>query len=164
VVSAAPQSQRAASTGLHDLLSLARDADGLVADIESRIVRRSAVARLASAERVVKEAAGRVLDGRFASMGGAIEQWWNSLRPGELVGFGGTKRRAGGALYVNLVAVLRADSVAAVIERDALAPTQPTPPNHTLTIYRSVTPLGGTLSSLRSHVQVRFELLSGFGG
>jgi hypothetical protein len=43
-------------------------------------------------------------------MSDTITEWWTSIRPEELVGFGVIKRRAGGALFVNLIAALRAEA------------------------------------------------------
>lgn len=82
--------------------------------------RRQVAKRLTDADKALRAAAGRVLDARFAQMSDTIGDWWSSIRPDELVGFVGVKRRAGGALFVNLVAALRVDPVGETVERDAL--------------------------------------------
>jgi hypothetical protein len=111
---------RIANTGLTELLAIVTDVDALATDLLDEAARRRAVKRIAAVESILREAAGRVLDDRFTQMGDTITRWWESLRPEELVGFAGVKRRAGGALYVNLVATLRADVTTHPVERDAL--------------------------------------------
>lgn len=108
------------TSGLAELADLLARRDELAADIVAEAARRRVAKRLAAAEKVLRVAAGRVLDARFAQMSDTIGDWWSSVRPEELVGFGGVKRRAGGALFVNLVAALRADPVGVTVERDAL--------------------------------------------
>jgi hypothetical protein len=100
-----------------DLLSLRTD---LVTDILAEAVRQHTIKRLNAAEKALRDAAGAVLDTRFAQMSDTITEWWGTIRPEELVGFGGIKRRAGGALFVNLIAALRADPTSVPVEREAL--------------------------------------------
>jgi AAA domain len=111
---------RIATSGLLELDGLLDRREELVDDLLSEASRRRAVQRLKAAERALREASGRVLDDRFARMSDAISAWWTSIRPEELVGFGGVKRRAGGERFVNLVAALRADPAGPAVERDAL--------------------------------------------
>jgi hypothetical protein len=111
---------RISTTGLTELLAAVTQPDALVDELVAEAARRRTAKRLAAAERALREAAGHVLDTRFTQMGDAIGRWWLSLRPQELVGFAGVKRRAGGALFVNLVAALRSESTAEPVERDAL--------------------------------------------
>lgn len=109
-----------AGKGLGDLAELITRSDELITNIVDEAARQRTIKRLTAAERALREAAGAVLDGRFAQMSTTITGWWATIRPEELVGFGGIKRRAGGALYVNLVAALRAELGSDPIERDAL--------------------------------------------
>lgn len=112
--------ERVTTSGLRELEALLDRRDQLVDDLAAESSRRRTVKRVNAAERALRDAAGRVLDDRFATMSGAIGHWWTSIRPEELVGFGGVRRRAGGERFVNLVAALRADPAGRVIERDAL--------------------------------------------
>lgn len=112
--------ERVTTSGLRELEALLDRHDQLVGDLATESSRRRAVKRVKAAERALRDGAGRVLDDRFATMSGAIGNWWTSIRPEELVGFGGVKRRAGGERFVNLVAALRAEPAGSVIERDAL--------------------------------------------
>ncbi|GDY33868.1 AAA family ATPase [Gandjariella thermophila] len=111
---------RATGSGLVELADVVHRTDELVADVATETGRRRAVKRLVAAERAMRGAAGRVLDGRFTRMSDTIGAWWATIRPEELVGFGGVKRRAGGALFVNLIAALRSDATGEPVERDAL--------------------------------------------
>ncbi|WP_166789072.1 AAA family ATPase [Cryobacterium sp. TMT1-21] len=111
---------RFSSEGTTELLALARALPGFV-DEQYAIRQRAALAlRLGRAAKIIKSAASAVLDARFAIMSGSITRWWASIRPEELVGFAGVKRRAAGAIFVNLVAALQADENTEVVERDAL--------------------------------------------
>lgn len=104
-------------TEMADLL--ARRAD-VVADVMAESQRQRIIKRLNGADKQLRDAAGSVLDARFDQMSDTIAKWWGTIRPEELVGFGGVKRRAGGTLFVNLVASLHADQASPPIERDAL--------------------------------------------
>lgn len=110
----------ASRNGLAELSDLLARREELTADVVAEGARRRVVARVTTADKALRTAAGRVLDARFARMSDTIGAWWTSIRPEELVGFGGVKRRAGGALFVNLVAALRADPTWDAVERDAL--------------------------------------------
>lgn len=111
---------RLAGSGFDELLYLVRHADQLVTDLEKEAGRRRAISRLTKAEQALRAASGRVLDTRFSQMSDAVATWWASIRPEELVGFGGVRRRAAGAMFINLVAALRASHAGEAIERDAL--------------------------------------------
>jgi hypothetical protein len=106
--------------GLAELAAVLACRSELAAELASESRRQRAIKRTADAERSLRDASSRVLDERFALMSDAITSWWSTIRPEELVGFGGIKRRAGGALFVNLVAALRADPSRDAVERDAL--------------------------------------------
>lgn len=102
---------------LNDLLSLRAD---IVSELVTESARQRTIKRLSNAESELRAAAGAVLDARFAQMSDTITKWWATIRPEELVGFGGIKRRAGGALFVNLIASLRIDPTSTPVEREAL--------------------------------------------
>ncbi|MGV0781409.1 AAA family ATPase [Mycolicibacterium sp. XJ775] len=111
---------RVTVSGLTEIADLlARRAD-VVADVVAESKRQRIIKRLNGAEKQLRDAAGTVLDTRFDQMSDTIAKWWSTIRPEELVGFGGVKRRAGGSLFVNLVAALHADQTSPPIERDAL--------------------------------------------
>lgn len=107
-------------SGLSEMADLlARRAD-VVADLVAEAQRQRIIKRLNNAEKQLRDAAGAVLDTRFDQMSDTITKWWGTIRPDELVRFGGVKRRAGGSLFVNLVAALHVDPTSPAIERDAL--------------------------------------------
>ncbi|GGM09591.1 AAA family ATPase [Nakamurella endophytica] len=112
--------ERGALPGLSDLSELLLRRGELVTDLVVGSARQRTIQRMSAAERGLREAAGKVLDIRFEQMSDTITAWWRTIRPEELVDFGGVKRRAGGALFVNLVAALRADAASHPVEREAL--------------------------------------------
>ncbi len=111
---------RAAGSGLAELLHLVTHVEQLVDDLALEAGRQGTVTRLRAAELALKNGAGRVLDARFGQMSEAIDRWWSTIRPEELVGFGGVRRRAGGARFINLDATLRSAPFEGFIVRDAL--------------------------------------------
>ncbi len=112
--------QSVTDSGSADLLHLVTHASQLVNDLHREAVRRRSVQRLGYAEKALGAASGKVLDKRFGLMSDTIAAWWNTIRPEERVGFAGMRRRAGGALFVNLIAALRSDPHGEAVERDAL--------------------------------------------
>jgi hypothetical protein len=111
---------RQGDDGLAELIRVIHELPRLVRDLRAAAARADAVRRLARADRAIKQGSSAVLDDRFASMSKAIERWWDTIRPDELVGFAGVKRRAAGAIFVNLMAALQPDAQAEAVERDAL--------------------------------------------
>lgn len=111
---------RVAGSGFAELLHLITNAEQLVEDLVAEAGRQQTVKRLKAAEQALGKGAGRVLDTRFGRMSKAIDGWWSSIRPDELVGFGGVRRRAGGARFVNLDATLRSAAAGNAVIRDAL--------------------------------------------
>ncbi|WP_299304818.1 AAA family ATPase [uncultured Brachybacterium sp.] len=107
-------------SGLTELAGVLAHRGDLITDIVAEANRQRTVKRITAAEKALREATGGVLDTRFAHMSDTITSWWSTIRPEELVGFGGIKRRAGGALFVNLVAALRADPSSDPVKREAL--------------------------------------------
>ncbi|OBH59414.1 hypothetical protein A5687_20630 [Mycobacterium mantenii] len=102
---------------LNDVLSLRTE---IVSEVVAEATRQRAIKRLNAADAELRAAVGAVLDDRFAQMSDTISKWWATIRPRELVGFGGIKRRAGGALFVNLIASLRVEPTGTPVEREAL--------------------------------------------
>ncbi|WP_375384202.1 AAA family ATPase [uncultured Microbacterium sp.] len=111
---------RLQSEGTQELLVAVGLIDEIVDELHSVLQRTAASKRLTRADRALQKAIASVLDARFASMSSAIERWWNTIRPEELVGFAGVKRRASGAVFVNLVGALQSDLQGDAVERDAL--------------------------------------------
>lgn len=111
---------RTALSGLREVADLLNRRTELVADSVTEATRQQTIRRLNTAEKALSTAAGGVLDTRFTQMSNTITKWWTTIRPDELVGFGGIKRRAGGTLFVNLVADLRIDMLSTPVTREAL--------------------------------------------
>lgn len=111
---------RTALSGLREVADLLNCRAELVADVVSEATRQQIIRRLNTADKALGAAVGGVLDTRFTEMSDTITKWWTTIRPDEPVGFGGIKRRAGGTLFVNLVAELRADSTSSPVTREAL--------------------------------------------
>lgn len=111
---------RVTTKGLNEIAEILALRTELVADVVAEAARQRTLKRINAADKAVREAVTAVLDTRFAQMSDTITAWWNTVRPEELVSFGGIKHRAGGARFVNLVAALRPDSLSDPIERDAL--------------------------------------------
>ncbi|WP_428338667.1 AAA family ATPase [Mycobacterium sp.] len=112
--------ERVAVSGLREVANLVRCRNELITDVVSEGTRQQIIRRLNTAEKALNAAAGAVLDTKFTQMSDTITKWWATIRPDELVGFGGIKRRAGGALFVNLVAALRIAATSTPVEREAL--------------------------------------------
>ncbi len=112
--------RRVASSGLADLLNLVAHGEQLVENLVAEAGRKRTIKRLKAAEQALSKGAVRVLDARFEQMSEAIDGWWASIRPEELVGFGGVRRRAGGARFINLDATLRSSTSGAAVVRDAI--------------------------------------------
>ena len=119
VVEPAVETQTA-SAGLAELLQGAQHADALTVELRRRAAHTTAETRLVAAEKALTTAATAVLDARFERMSDSIAKWWLTIRPEELVGFGGVARQAGGANFVSLRATLRTEPMGAPIERHAL--------------------------------------------
>ncbi|MHA7663250.1 AAA family ATPase [Mycolicibacterium sp. HS_4_1] len=112
--------ERITISGLAELADLVAVRTELISDVVTEALRQRAIRRLNAADKALRDAAGAVLDDRFAEMSDTITKWWSTIRPEELVGFGGIKRRAAGALFVNLIAALRVDPTSIPVEREAL--------------------------------------------
>ncbi|GAT06497.1 RecF/RecN/SMC N-terminal domain-containing protein [Mycobacteroides abscessus subsp. massiliense] len=112
--------ERITISGLTELADLVAVRTELITDVVTEAIRQRTIRRLTAADKALRDGAGAVLDGRFAQMSDTITKWWSTIRPEELVGFGGIKRRAAGALFVNLIADLRVDATSTPVEREAL--------------------------------------------
>ncbi|ORA15710.1 AAA family ATPase [Mycobacterium arosiense] len=112
--------ERITISGLTELADLVAVRTELITDVVAEAIRQRTIRRLNAAEKALRDGAGAVLDDRFSQMSDTITRWWSTIRPEELVGFGGIKRRAAGTLFVNLIAALRVDSTSAPVEREAL--------------------------------------------
>lgn len=106
--------------GVAELLAVVDCSSLLIDELRDKAVRAAVVKKLSSVDRALKKASASVLDARFGEMSATIEKWWLSVRPDELVGFAGVKRRAAGAIFVNLVAALQPQEQSVAVERDAL--------------------------------------------
>lgn len=106
--------------GSREVLDLLEHADELSRDLRVERQRRRAQQRVSDAQRDISDAEQRLLDDRFDDMGAEIDRWWATLRPDELVRFGGVGRRASGRKYVNLTAELAISETASPQKRDAV--------------------------------------------
>lgn len=106
--------------GTRELLQLVEGKQLLFAQIRSEAKRSEAKKRLAKVTRVVSAAEKALIDQRFEQMGSEIDRWWRSLRPNELIGFGGVTRRASGRRYVDLGATLAHSEETTPEERAAI--------------------------------------------
>lgn len=106
--------------GTREVLDLLEHSDELFLELRIDRRRRQALRRIESAEKDIQEAEQSLLDERFDGMGAEIDRWWATLRPDELVRFGGVGRRASGRRYVNLTAELAISDTASPQKRDAV--------------------------------------------
>lgn len=108
------------SPGTREILDLLEHCDEL--NHEQRIAgrREQARRRVEALGRSIQAAEEALLDERFDRMSSEIDRWWATLRPDELVRFGGVRRRASGRRYVNLTAELATSGDATPQVRDAV--------------------------------------------
>lgn len=92
--------------GAREILDLLEHRDELHHELRISRQREKVRQRIEALGRLIQTAEEDLLDERFDSMGSEIDRWWATLRPDELVRFGGVGRRASGRLYVNLTAEL----------------------------------------------------------
>lgn len=106
--------------GTREVLDLLEHRDEL--HHEQRIARQREKARqrVEALGRLIQAAEEALLDERFDNMGSEIDRWWATLRPNELVRFGGVGRRASGRRYVNLTAKLAVSDDSPPQVRDAV--------------------------------------------
>lgn len=75
--------------GLHEIAEILTLRNELIADVVAEAARQRQLKRINAADKAVREATTAVLDTRFAQMSDTITDWWSTVRPEELVGFGG---------------------------------------------------------------------------
>jgi hypothetical protein len=97
-----------ATTGWDELIALAKDPTAL----RSQIIEQSAYAallkELAQAVRQIDKGNELVIDEKFSYLSGAVETWWNLLRPDELSFFSAVKPRPGARRTIDFKAGLSA--------------------------------------------------------
>lgn len=106
--------------GTREVLDLLEHRDDLLREQRMQGQRRKAKQRVDAVGRAIQKAEEALLDDRFEKMGAEIGRWWATLRPDELVRFGGVDRRASGRRFVNLTARLAASEDASPQVRDAV--------------------------------------------
>lgn len=92
--------------GTRDVLDLLEHRDELFEEQRINDQRQQVKRRVEATGRAIQTAERAQLDNRFDKMGDGISRWWATLRPEELVRFGGVDRRASGRRFVNLTAEL----------------------------------------------------------
>ncbi|WP_276320763.1 AAA family ATPase [Phytoactinopolyspora endophytica] len=107
-------------SGTREILDLLAHRDELRREQRFGAQRKKAKQRIDVLGRMIHTAEQALLDDRFGKMGSEIDRWWASLRPDELVRFGGVGRRASGRRYVNLTAELAVSNEASPEVRDAV--------------------------------------------
>ncbi len=106
--------------GTREILDLLEHRDELHHELRISRQREKVRQRVDATARLIQTAEEAVLDERFDNMGAEIDRWWATLRPDELVRFGGVGRRASGRRYVNLTAELAVAGDATPQVRDAV--------------------------------------------
>jgi hypothetical protein len=106
--------------GAREVLDLLEHRDELHHQLRISRRRERVRQRIEALGRLVQNAEEGLLDERFDKMGSEIDRWWATLRPDELVRFGGVGRRASGRRYVNLTAELAISDEATPQVRDAV--------------------------------------------
>ncbi|WP_369412431.1 AAA family ATPase [Aeromicrobium senzhongii] len=106
--------------GLREVLDLLEHRDDLQRELEATRKREEVRQRVQAIDRLIQTAEGALLDERFDMMGAEIDRWWATLRPDELVRFGGVGRRASGRRYVDLTAELASTTDALPEVRNAV--------------------------------------------
>ncbi|WP_133066982.1 hypothetical protein [Mycolicibacterium sphagni] len=106
--------------GTREVLDLLEHRDDLLHELRVQAQRKKVKQRVDAVGRAVQKAEEALLDDRFARMGAEIGRWWATLRPDELVRFGGVDRRASGRRFVNLTAKLAVSEEATPQVRDAV--------------------------------------------
>ena len=106
--------------GTREVLELLEHRDDLYREQRVDAHRKKTKQRIEALGRTIQKADQALLDDRFEKMGAEIDRWWATLRPEELVRFGGVGRRASGRRYVNLTAELLVSSEASPQVRDAV--------------------------------------------
>lgn len=106
--------------GTREVLDLLEHRDDLLHEHRLEAQRKKVKQRVDAAGRAIQKAEEALLDDRFERMGTEIGRWWATLRPDELVRFGGVDRRASGRRFVNLTAKMAVSEEATPQVRDAV--------------------------------------------
>jgi AAA domain len=106
--------------GTREVLDLLEHRDDLMHEQRVQAQRKKVKQRVDAVGRAIQKAEAALLDDRFEKMGTEIGRWWATLRPDELVRFGGVDRRASGRRFVNLTAKLAVSAEAPPQVRDAV--------------------------------------------
>jgi hypothetical protein len=106
--------------GTREVLDILEHADEVYRELRMDRQRTLTERRIDNAQKAIEEAEQKLLDARFDDMGAEIDRWWATLRPEELVRFGGVGRRASGRRYVNLTAELAISPADTPEKRDAV--------------------------------------------
>lgn len=106
--------------GVREVLDLLEHREELHHELTLSRQRDRTRLRVEALGRLLQKAEKSLLDERFDNMGAEIDRWWATLRPDELVRFGGVGRRASGRRYVNLTAELAVSEEAQPQVRDAV--------------------------------------------
>jgi hypothetical protein len=106
--------------GTREVLDLLEHRDDLLQEQRVQAQRKKVKQRVEAVGRAIQKAEEALLDDRFERMGAEIGRWWATLRPDELVRFGGVDRRASGRRFVNLTAKLAVSEEATPQVRDAV--------------------------------------------
>lgn len=107
--------------GTREILDLLEHRDDLHHELRAFRRQKKVRQRVDALGRLIQAAEEALLDERFDNMGSEIDRWWATLRPDELVRFGGVGRRASGRRYVNLTAELSVSDEATTPQvRDAV--------------------------------------------
>lgn len=106
--------------GTREVLDLLEHREDLLHEQRVQSQRKKVKQRVDAVGRAIQKAEQALLDDRFETMGTEIGRWWATLRPNELVRFGGVDRRASGRRFVNLTARLAVSEEALPQVRDAV--------------------------------------------
>jgi hypothetical protein len=106
--------------GTREVLDLLEHRNDLLHEQRVQALRKKVKQRVDAVGRAIQKAEEALLDDRFEKMGAEIGRWWATLRPDELVRFGGVDRRASGRRFVNLTAKLAVSEEASPQVRDAV--------------------------------------------
>jgi hypothetical protein len=94
------------TTGWESLIDLARRQDQVRESLVERRSREALRSELAQALKQIDKGNEQVLDDKFSDLTGAVETWWNLLRPDEPTFFSGVKPRPGARRTIDFKAGL----------------------------------------------------------
>ncbi|MCW5716905.1 MAG: AAA family ATPase [Bauldia sp.] len=110
------------TAGWQDLLDLTPDPAGLLSLLIERKARATVAKELETALKQIDSAKEKVLEDKFSDYSGAIQEWWERLRPGEPTFFSAVQPRKGAKRTIDFKAGLTAnDDRKAAKLRDVIA-------------------------------------------